>query len=78
MTCTHCHDTMREDHFYDLEMRHSFMWMKGWRCPTCGYAANPLLEANRRLCRVAQAVRPVVGDPSGTMLSVPWRYGLQP
>lgn len=78
MTCTHCDDTMREHDFFDLQMRHGFMWMKGWRCPRCGYAANPLLDANRGLCWLDQAVRLGGGNPSGSMLSVPWGYEPQP
>jgi|GEM_PF-2060547 hypothetical protein len=74
MTCSRCHGLMREDHFYDFGGTQGFMWMKGWRCLTCGYAADPIAEANRRLCLVNQAVRAVVGDPTNTMLSVPWRY----
>ena len=75
MTCTRRQSPMREHHFYDLETRQGFMWMKGWRCRTCGFAADPILEANRRLGRAAQAVRAVTGDPSSTMLSVRWEYG---
>jgi hypothetical protein len=25
------------------------MWMRGWRCMNCGHAADPIIEANRRL-----------------------------
>lgn len=75
MTCTRCQSPMREHDFYDLETRHGFMWMKGWRCLLCGFAADPIREANRRLGRVAQAVRAVTGDPSSTMLSVLCEYG---
>jgi len=75
MTCTRCHGSMQEHHFYDLETRHGFMWMKGWRCLTCGYAANPIQEANRRLCHPYVAVRVETSEPSRTMLSVTWRYG---
>jgi len=75
MTCPRCQGLMRENHFYDFGGTYGFMWMKGWRCLICGFAADPILEANRRLCQVAQAVRAVTGDPSSTMLSVLWEYG---
>jgi len=75
MTCTRCQSPMQEHHFYDFETRHGFMWMKGWRCRLCGFAADPILEANRRLGRMVQAVRAFPCDPSRTMLSVPWEYG---
>lgn len=75
MTCTRCHGSMREHHFYDLDKRHGFMWMKGWRCLTCGYAADPILEADRQLRRSDETVMPAADEQSRTMLSVPWRYG---
>ena len=49
MECRRCQGLMVEDHFFDLEGTHGFMWMKGWRCMNCGHAADPLREANRRL-----------------------------
>jgi hypothetical protein len=49
MTCLRCQGLMVEDHFFDFEGTYGLMWMKGWRCLNCGYAVDPLLEANRRL-----------------------------
>jgi hypothetical protein len=49
---------MHEDHFYDIEGTQGFMWMKGWRCLNCGYAVDPILEANRRLQQSARTVSP--------------------
>ena len=49
MTCPRCQGLMREDHFYDCEGTYGSMWMKGWRCLNCGHAADPIMEANRRL-----------------------------
>ena len=49
MTCRRCQGWMAEDQFIDLEGTHGFMWMKGWRCMNYGYAADPVMEANRRL-----------------------------
>ena len=31
--------------------------MKGWRCMNCGHAADPLIEANRRLHDATVLVR---------------------
>ena len=36
MRCQQCQGVMR-------------VWMRGWRCRDCGYAIDPLREANRRL-----------------------------
>jgi hypothetical protein len=49
MQCRRCQGLMMEDHFFDLEGTQGFMWMKGWRCMNCGHAADPVIEANRRL-----------------------------
>ncbi|HEY6261279.1 MAG TPA: hypothetical protein VIW47_06785 [Nitrospiraceae bacterium] len=49
MECRRCLGRMAEEQFFDLEGTQGFMWMKGWRCRTCGYAVDPLREANRHL-----------------------------
>lgn len=49
MTCRRCQGLMAEDQFFDFAGTQGFMWMKGWRCMNCGYAADPLIEANRHL-----------------------------
>jgi hypothetical protein len=49
MTCLRCQGLMVEDHFFDFEGTYGFMWMRGWRCMNCGHAADPIIEANRRL-----------------------------
>ena len=49
MECRRCQGLMEEDQFFDLEGTQGFMWMKGWRCMNCGHAADPVIEANRRL-----------------------------
>ena len=56
MECRRCHGLMVEDQFFDFEGTHGFMWMKGWRCMNCGYAADPLLQANRHLHEAAVLV----------------------
>lgn len=49
MSCPRCQGLMGEAHFYDLEGTQGFMWMKGWQCLNCGYAVDPVMEANRKL-----------------------------
>ena len=50
MECRRCQGLMVEGQFFDFEGTHGFMWMRGWRCTICGHAADPLREANYRLC----------------------------
>ena len=49
MECVRCQGLMVGEQFFDLEGTQGFMWMKGWRCMNCGYAADPVIEANRHL-----------------------------
>ena len=49
MECSRCQGLMGEDQFIDFEGTHGFMWMRCWRCMNCGHAADPIIEANRRL-----------------------------
>ena len=49
MKCNRCEGLMAEDQFFDFEGTQGFMWMKGWRCMNCGYAVDPVIEANRHL-----------------------------
>jgi len=48
---------MAEDQFFDFEGAQGFMWMRGWRCMNCGYAADPVIEANHRLHEATVLVR---------------------
>jgi hypothetical protein len=65
MECIRCQGLMVEDHFFDFEGTQGFMWMKGWRCMHCGHAADPLLEANRRLHEATM----LVGRPRNPRMS---------
>ena len=58
MECLRCQGLMVNDHLFDFEGTQGFMWMKGWRCMNCGHAADPLIEANRRLLEATVLVRP--------------------
>jgi hypothetical protein len=49
MNCRNCRSVMVVDDFFDCTATDGLMWMRGWRCVTCGHAVNPLIEANRRL-----------------------------
>ena len=76
MTCPRCQGLMVEGDFYDFEGAYGFMWMKGWRCLNCGHAADPIMEANRRLHQSRRTrstwdkVRvPVTSGPEDDLLS---------
>jgi glutamate-1-semialdehyde aminotransferase len=59
MECIRCQGFMVEDHFFDFEGTHGFMWAKGWRCMNCGHAEDPVIETNRRLHEAT-----LLGQPS--------------
>ena len=58
MECRCCQGFMVEDHFIDVEGTQGFMRMNGWRCMNCGHAADPVIEANRRLHEAIVLMRP--------------------
>lgn len=62
MYCMRCCGLMAEDHFFDFGATGAFMWMKGWRCMNCGYAVDPIMEANRRLHESASTRRSTLVD----------------
>lgn len=49
MKCRRCQGLMAEDQFFDFKGIQGFMWMRECMRWHCGYAANPLREANRHL-----------------------------
>ena len=66
MNCKHCQGVMRQEQFFDCEGTPGLMWMRGWKCVNCGYAVNPLIDANRRLHEVAflQTLGGSLGKPA--------------
>ena len=56
MECTRCDGLMVADHLIDLQESSIPMWMKGWRCLSCGNIVDPLIQQHRMI-QQAGAVR---------------------
>ena len=48
MKCHRCHGLMVVDHFIDMEETGG-LWMRGWRCVTCGEVVDPMIMRHRML-----------------------------
>ena len=48
MKCHRCHGLMVVDHFIDMEETGG-LWMRGWRCVTCGEVIDPMIMRHRML-----------------------------
>ena len=60
MKCHRCHGLMVVDHFIDMEETGG-LWMRGWRCVTCGEVVDPMIMRHRmlsqsRFSRIADAI----------------------
>lgn len=60
MKCGRCHGLMVIDHFIDMEETGG-LWLRGWRCVTCGEVVDPMIMRHRmlnqsRFSRVVEAV----------------------
>ncbi|TAJ28352.1 MAG: hypothetical protein EPO64_04795 [Nitrospirae bacterium] len=47
MKCHRCHGLMVVDHFIDMEDDSGHLWMRGWRCVTCGDVVDPKIHRHR-------------------------------
>lgn len=56
MHCTRCDGLMVTDSLVDLRESSIPMWMKGWRCVSCGNIVDPLIQ-HHRMIQQAGAVR---------------------
>jgi hypothetical protein len=56
MECTRCDGLMVADNMIDLQESSIQMWMKGWRCLSCGNIVDPLIQQHRMI-QQAGAVR---------------------
>lgn len=45
MTCQRCDGLMVVDHYIDMEDDSGHLWLRAWRCITCGEVLDP------RICR---------------------------
>jgi hypothetical protein len=49
MQCARCHGCMVADHLIDMLESSIPMWMKGWRCVSCGNIVDPLIQRHRMI-----------------------------
>jgi hypothetical protein len=49
MECTRCDGLMVSDHLIDMCESSIPMWMKGWRCVSCGNIVDPLIQRHRMI-----------------------------
>jgi len=56
MHCTRCDGLMVTDSLIDLLESSIPMWMKGWRCVSCGNIVDPII-LKHRMIQQAGAVR---------------------
>ena len=56
MQCARCHGCMVADQLIDMLESNIPMWMKGWRCVSCGNIVDPLI-LRHRMVQQAGALR---------------------
>jgi len=49
MECTRCDGLMVTDNLIDMRESSIPMWMKGWRCVSCGNIVDPLILRHRMI-----------------------------
>ena len=49
MECTRCDGLMVVDNLIDIQESSIPMWMKGWRCVSCGNIVDPLIQRHRMI-----------------------------
>jgi hypothetical protein len=49
MQCTRCDGLMVTDSLIDIKESSIPMWMKGWRCVSCGNIVDPLIQQHRMI-----------------------------
>ena len=49
MRCTRCDGLMVADNLIDIQESSIPMWMKGWRCVSCGNIVDPLIQQHRMI-----------------------------
>ena len=49
MECTRCDGLMVADNLIDMQESSIPMWMKGWRCVSCGNIVDPLIQKHRMI-----------------------------
>ena len=49
MRCARCDGLMVADNLIDIQESSIPMWMKGWRCVSCGNIVDPLIQQHRMI-----------------------------
>jgi DNA-directed RNA polymerase subunit RPC12/RpoP len=49
MRCARCDGLMVADSLIDIQESCMPMWMKGWRCVSCGNIVDPLIQQHRMI-----------------------------
>jgi hypothetical protein len=49
MHCVRCDGFMVADNLIDIRESGIPMWMKGWRCVSCGNIVDPLIQKHRMI-----------------------------
>jgi hypothetical protein len=49
MQCTRCDGLMVTDNLIDMMESSIPMWMKGWRCVSCGNIVDPIIQKHRMI-----------------------------
>jgi hypothetical protein len=49
MECTRCDGLMVADNLIDIQESSIPMWMKGWRCVSCGNIVDPHIQKHRMI-----------------------------
>ena len=66
MTCQRCHGLMVVDHYIDLQDDSGNLWMRAWRCISCGDVLDAQIRSRRLLLKSnesaarTQATRPAL------------------
>ncbi len=76
MTCGRCQGLLVEDYFFDMQEAFGHLWIKGWRCVSCGDVSDPLINRRRMIQNVynrelAKALDEKV-EPDREMVSLKW------
>jgi hypothetical protein len=51
MPCARCDGLMVTDNLIDIMESSIPMWMKGWRCVSCGNIVDPVIQQHRMIQR---------------------------
>ena len=49
MQCARCDGLMVADNLIDMQESSIPMWMRGWRCVSCGNIIDPLIQKHRMI-----------------------------